>query len=93
MPRRIRRLRPPSAAEEAERIDRSLAGFAARVRSGAPLECAWELFRLQYFPGWKPARVAAAVAAWSQREAISVAFEIRKVHSVDIIFMVFTCSG
>ncbi|MGH8667750.1 MAG: hypothetical protein ACREUN_04265 [Burkholderiales bacterium] len=58
--------------------------------AGNRIECAWELFRLQYFPGCKPADIAGALGAWSRRQGINVQFEIRKTHNVDIIFMVFT---
>ncbi len=71
-------------------IDSRLAGLAARALAGERVECAWELFRLHYFPGWKPARVAGTVAGWSARQAIHVAFETRKMHGVDTIFMIFT---
>ena len=78
------------AAGESEtlQIDRRLAALAVRVRNEKEIEYAWELFRLEYFPGWKPARVASALATWSRRHAINVAFRIRKEHDVATIFMV-----
>ena len=90
--RALKRNAPAAAAAEHEpaQIDRQLAGLAARALAGERVECAWELFRLHYFPGWKPARVAGAVAGWSGRQAIHVAFETRNMNGVDTIFMVFT---
>lgn len=80
--------------QEPESVDRRLAALAARALAGEPAECAWELFRLEYFPGWKPARIAAALGAWSRRQGLTVSFEIRKQHNVDIIYMLFArCSG
>ena len=75
-------------ASQSMQVDRRLAALAARVRNEKEVEYAWELFRLEYFPGWKPARVASALATWSRRHAISVAFRIRKEHDVATIFMV-----
>lgn len=77
-------------ADPDQQIDQRLSRFAAPVLAGNRIECAWELFRLQYFPGWKPAHIAGALGAWSRRQAINLQFEIRKTHNVDTIFMVFT---
>jgi|InoplaM3SAM_1038581.scaffolds.fasta_scaffold37868_1 hypothetical protein len=75
---------------ETLQIDRRLAALAVRARNEKEIEYAWELFRLEYFPGWKPARVASALATWSRRHAINVAFRIRKEHDVATIFMVLS---
>jgi hypothetical protein len=75
---------------EVTQIDRRLAALAARAQAEKEIEYAWELFRLEYFPGWKPARVAGALAAWSRQHGINVAFRIRKEHDIATIFMVLT---
>jgi hypothetical protein len=77
-------------ADPDQQIDQRLSRLASPVLAGDRTECAWELFRLQYFPGWKPADIAGALGAWSRRHAINVQFEIRKAHNVDTIYMVFT---
>jgi hypothetical protein len=45
----------PSTARAAR-----LAPIAANALAGKYVECSWELFRLQHFPGWPHERVAAA---------------------------------
>ena len=76
--------------KEAEWVDQRLSQICARALAGEPVECAWEMFRLQHFPGWKPTDIAGALGAWSLRHAIKVEFGIRKLHNLDVIFMVFT---
>ena len=76
--------------KEAAWVDQRLSQICVRALAGEHVECAWELFRLQHFPGWKPAEIAGALGAWSRRHAIKVQFGIRKLHKVDVIFMVFT---
>ena len=79
---RGRRARKPKPSRKARRaaprgngptIDERLAWIVADVRAGKLVECSWELFRLQHFPGWPHERVAAAArvvvdAAGHQRE-------------------------
>jgi hypothetical protein len=62
-----------------------LAAIAADVRAGKHVECAWELFRLQHFPGWPHERVAAALGLWSTRQGIVVAFESRDIQTARAI--------
>ena len=90
-----RRARKTAARKPGQQgIEQRLDAFAAKVHAGRPVECAWELFRLQYFPGWKPARIAGELGAWQRRHGITVTFDIRKSYNVDMIFMIFTrCSG
>ena len=60
--RRAPRGEGPSIAER-------LAPIAAKALAGEHVvECAWQLFRLQYFPGWPHERVAAALGLWSTRQ-------------------------
>jgi hypothetical protein len=66
-------------------IDERLAGVAAAIRAGKHLECSWELFRLQHFPGWPHERVAAALGMWSKRAGITVSFEARDIESAGAI--------
>jgi hypothetical protein len=75
---------------QADQLDDRLRQVAAEAGAGRQVEYAWELFRLQYFPGWKHTKVAGALGAWSQRKAIKLEFKVRKVHSLDVIFVVFT---
>jgi hypothetical protein len=35
--------------------------LVADVRAGKHVECSWEFFRLQHFPGWPRERLAAAL--------------------------------
>jgi hypothetical protein len=83
---RKRRARKPARSG----VDQRLSQICAKALAGEPVECAWEIFRLQHFPGWKPTDIAGALGAWSLRHGIKVEFGIRKLHSVDVIFMVFT---
>jgi hypothetical protein len=74
------------------RIDQRLSRVAARVQAGGCIEDAWELFRLQYFPGWRHTTVAGLLGTWSQRQGIKVRFEVRKDrdHDLNMIFIVLT---
>jgi hypothetical protein len=63
----------------ADQIDRRLSALAAKVLAGHHVEFAWELFRLQHFPGWDHEEVAAALGAWSRRHGLKVTFEGRTV--------------
>jgi hypothetical protein len=58
-------------------IDERLSQIAAEVLAGQHVEFAWELFRLQYFPGREHEEVAAVLGAWSRRHGIKVRFEGR----------------
>jgi hypothetical protein len=49
--------------------------------AGKHVECSWEFFRLQHFPGWPHERVAAALGLWSTRQGIKVSFEARDVQA------------
>jgi hypothetical protein len=75
---------------EAALIDRRLSKLAAQVLAGHHFEDAWELFRLQFFTGWKHTTVAGILGAWSQRQGIKVDFEVRKDQRSDLntIFIV-----
>jgi hypothetical protein len=81
-----------SPGKAATRIDQRLSRVAARIRAGERIEDAWELFRLQYFPGWRHTTVAGLLGAWSQRQGIRVQFEVRKNrdHDLDTIFIVLS---
>jgi hypothetical protein len=65
--RRTRRAAPPGNGPT---IDERLAQLAADVQAGKRVECAWELFRLNYFPGWPHERVAAALGNPGDRSAV-----------------------
>jgi hypothetical protein len=74
---RLRRPRKPKGPRKAQRrapygegptIDERLAPIAAKALAGQHVECAWEFFCLQYFPGWEHERVAAALGLWSTRQ-------------------------
>ena len=93
--KRNRRVRKAPARKPAEQgVDQRLAALAARTLAGERVECAWELFRLQYFPGWKPPRIAGELGAWARRHGIEVAFDTRRLHNVDMIFLILArCSG
>ena len=65
-------------------IDERLSKVAAGVLAGHRFEDEWELFRLQYFPGWKHTKVAGTLGAWAQRHGIKVEFEVRKHHDFDL---------
>jgi hypothetical protein len=49
------------------------------------VECSWELFRLQHFPGWPHERVAAALGLWSTQQGVKVSFEARDVEAAGAI--------
>jgi hypothetical protein len=60
---------------------------AAHVQAGQHHECAWELFRFRHFKGMSHEEAAGALAAWARQQGITVAFELRKVRDVDVIFL------
>jgi hypothetical protein len=69
----------------------STSGFlAAEVLAGKHVECAWELFRLQHFPGWEHEDVAAALGAWATRHGIKVT-EGRTVRKLSVVWVCFGC--
>src|SRR5687767_1624975 len=80
--RRARRVAPRGNGPT---IDERLAAIAADVRAGKHVECGWELFRLQHFPGWPQERVAAALGLWSTRQSIRVSFEWRDMDAAGAI--------
>jgi hypothetical protein len=84
--------RKPVGELHPRHIDQRLSKVAARVKAGDCIEDAWELFRLQYFPGWRHTTVAGLLGAWSQRQGIKARFEVRKDrdHDLNIIFIVLT---
>jgi hypothetical protein len=81
-PRRARRVAPRG---DGPTIDERLAAIAADVHAGKYVECAWELFRLQHFPGWPHERVAAVLGLWSTRQGIVVAFVSRDMEAAGAI--------
>jgi hypothetical protein len=84
--RKARRAAPRGAGPT---IDERLAPIAADALAGKHVECSWELFRLQHFPGWPHERVAAALGMWSTRLGIRVIFEGRTVNDVPVILVCF----
>jgi hypothetical protein len=74
---------------EANRIDQRLSEIAQEALAGQHVERPWDLFLVQYFPGWEHEQVAAALGAWSTRQGIRVAFESRPVRDLRVIFVRF----
>jgi hypothetical protein len=74
---------------EADRIDQRLSALAAKVLAGDAVECAWELFRVQYFPGWEHEDVAAALGLWATRTGVKVTFESHEIRGVPVIWVRF----
>jgi hypothetical protein len=72
-------------------VDERLSALAAKALAGEHVECSWELFRLQYFPGWPNERVAEALGLWSTRTGVRVAFEGRTARNAPVIFVCFSC--
>ncbi len=72
---------------QAERIDRRLSQVAGEVLGGKYFECPWELFRLQYFPGWEHDRAAGALVQWCARHGFIVRFGPRTVRDEAIFYV------
>jgi hypothetical protein len=73
-------------------IDERLSKVAEKALAGEHIECAWELFRRQHFPGWPHERIAAALGMWSTRTSIRVSFEGRTVRELPVIYVCFGAS-
>jgi hypothetical protein len=69
--------------QDANGIDQRLSKIAEEVLAGKHYECAWELFRVQYFPGLEHA----ILGAWSTRHGVRVTFEKRTVREMPVIFV------
>jgi hypothetical protein len=60
-------------------IEERLAGVRAEALAAKVChELPWELFRLQYFPGWPHERVAAALGIWQRSAGIDVKWDERE---------------
>ena len=61
--------------------------IARDVRAGKVIDCAWELFRLQHFPGHEHEQAAAELSEWAGENGIEVEFHARKVRDRDVVFV------
>jgi hypothetical protein len=89
-PKPARRARRLASRDDGPTIDERLAPIAADVLAGNHVECRWELFRLQYFPGWPHERVRAALGLWGLRAGVAVCLERRDVRDSPVIFVCFS---
>lgn len=69
--------------------------LAAEVHAKGAVECPWELFRLQHWPGRDHEDAAAQAAMWADENDIHIDFDIRKREAgrgrlVDVIYVLFT---
>lgn len=64
--------------------------IAAQVHAGKHFEDAWELFRVQHFPGRDHEEAAEELAEWALERDLQVDFETRRIRDQLVIFVLIT---
>jgi hypothetical protein len=80
---------PRDPASDNVAVDQRLSAIAAQALAGHHVESAWELFRLQHFPGWEQQEIAAVLGVWSHRHGIELTFEGRTVQDLQVTWVCF----
>jgi hypothetical protein len=75
---------------ETSGLNERLSPLAAHIRSGQYYEASWQLFRFGQFKGLSDEEATLALAAWARKQRISVQFDVRRVGSIEVLFVILS---
>jgi hypothetical protein len=73
---------------QVHRTDQRLAALTVAVRVDRCFESSWELLRYGLFKDMTHEEAGAKLGAWCRRQRIAADFELRRVRSMDVLFVI-----